>query len=44
VIGTLVFAWALRAPDRPWLFAAGAVPWIVGIALFALAMWRYVRS
>ena len=44
VIGTLTFAWALRAPDQPWLFAVGAVPWIAGIVLFALAMWRFARS
>jgi len=44
VIGTLIFAWALRATDYPWLFAVGALPWIVGIVLFALAMWRYARS
>jgi hypothetical protein len=43
VAGTLIFAWALRAPDYPWLFAVGALPWVVGIVLFARALWRYTR-
>ena len=43
VVGTLVFAWALRMPDYPWLFAVGALPWLVGIVLFARALWRYMR-
>ena len=43
LLGTLIFAWALRAPDYPWLFAAGALPWITGVAMFARAVWRYTR-
>ena len=43
VAGTLIFAWALRTPDYPWLFAAGALPWIVGVILFGRALWRYTR-
>ena len=44
VVGTLVFAWALRADDYPWLFAVGAVPWTLGVCVFARALWRYTRS
>lgn len=43
VLGTLIFAWALRAPDYPWLFAVGALPWVVGVIMFAHALWRYTR-
>ncbi len=43
VLGTLIFAWALRAPDYPWLFAVGALPWVVGLIMFAHALWRYTR-
>ena len=43
VVGTLIFAWALRAPEYPWLFAAGALPWGVGLCLFARALWKYTR-
>ena len=44
VLGTLVFAWALRAPEYPWLFAAGAVPWGMGLWMFGAALWKYTRS
>ena len=44
VMGTLVFAWALRAPEYPWLFAVGGLPWIVGIAIFSRALWSYSRN
>ena len=44
VAGTLIFAWALRAPQYPWLFAAGAVPWAAGVCVFAHALWRYTRN
>lgn len=44
VLGTVIFAWALRAPEYPWLFALGALPWLVGIGVFAYAMWNYLRS
>jgi hypothetical protein len=44
VLGTLIFAWALRAPEYPWLFAVGALPWVVGICVFARAMWDYLRA
>ena len=44
VLGTLVFAWALRAPDYPWLFAVGALPWGVGLCMFARALWKYTRA
>jgi hypothetical protein len=44
VLGTLIFAWALRAPDYPWLFAVGALPWVVGIVMFGRALVRYARS
>ncbi len=43
VLGTLIFAWALRSPDYPWLFAVGALPWLVGIVTFARALWVYLR-
>ncbi len=43
VLGTLIFAWALRAPDYPWLFAVGALPWIAGVILFGRALWRYTH-
>jgi len=44
VLGTLIFAWALRAPEYPWLFVVGAVPWGVGLVMFAAALWRYTRA
>ena len=44
VLGTLIFAWALRAPDYPWLFAVGALPWVVGLWMFGRALLRYTRS
>ena len=40
VLGTLVFAWAMRTPDYPWLFAVGALPWTAAMVLFARAFWR----
>lgn len=43
VLGTLIFAWALRAPDYPWLFAVGALPWLAGVCMFARALWRYTH-
>ena len=43
VLGTLIFAWALRAPDYPWLFAVGALPWIAGVLMFSRALWRYTH-
>ena len=43
VMGTLIFAWALRATEYPWLFAVGALPWGVGVCVFARAMWKYTR-
>ena len=43
VLGTLIFAWALRSVDYPWLFAVGAVPWITGVVMFARAVWRYTH-
>ena len=43
VAGTLIFAWALRTPDYPWLFAVGALPWVVGVITFGRALWRYTR-
>ena len=43
VLGTLIFAWALRAPDYPWLFAAGALPWLAGVLMFGRALWRYTH-
>jgi len=44
VVGTSIFAWALRAPEYPWLFAAGALPWAVGLWVFGHALWRYTRN
>jgi hypothetical protein len=44
VLGTLIFAWALRAPDYPWLFAVGALPWLVGIVTFGRALWTYLHE
>lgn len=44
VLGTLIFAWALRAPEYPWLFAVGALPWSVGLVMFARALWKYTRA
>ena len=44
VVGTLMFAWALRTPEYSWLFFVGALPWVVGIVMFARAFWRYTRS
>ena len=43
VLGTLIFAWALRTPQYPWLFAVGAVPWLAGVFMFARALWRYTH-
>lgn len=43
VLGTLIFAWALRSPDYPWLFAVGAIPWVIGVLVFARALWRYTH-
>lgn len=43
VLGTLIFAWALREPDYPWLFAVGALPWVTGVIVFARALWRYTH-
>ena len=43
VLGTLIFAWALRSPDYPWLFAVGAIPWVLGVLVFARALWRYTH-
>ena len=44
VIGTLIFAWALRTPEYPWLFAVGAAPWAVGLWLFGRAFWKYTHN
>ena len=44
IMGTLIFAWALRATAYPWLFAAGALPWAIGVLIFARAMWKYTRN
>jgi hypothetical protein len=44
VVGTLIFAWALREPKYPWLFAVGALPWGIGLCLFGRALLRYTRS
>jgi hypothetical protein len=44
VLGTLIFAWALRAPDYPWLFAVGGLPWGVGLCVFGRALFKYTRS
>lgn len=43
VLGTLIFAWAMRTPDYPWLFAVGAVPWLAGVVVFARALWQYTH-
>lgn len=43
VLGALVFAWALREPEYPWLFGLGVLPWLLGIVLFGRALWRYVQ-
>lgn len=43
-LGTLIFAWALRASDYPWLFAIGALPWLVGIILFVRALASYLKQ
>jgi hypothetical protein len=43
VLGTLIFAWALRSPDYPWLFAVGALPWVAGVIVFARALWQYTH-
>ena len=44
VMGTLIFAWALRATEYPWLFAVGALPWGVGVCVFARALVQYTRN
>jgi len=44
VLGTLIFAWALRATEYPWLFAVGALPWTVGLVMFARALWNFTRG
>ena len=44
VVGTLIFAWALRTPEYPWLFAAGALPWGIGLCMFGRALWKYTRA
>lgn len=44
VVGTLIFAWALRTPEYPWLFAVGAVPWGLGLCVFGRALWNYTRT
>ena len=44
VLGTLIFAWALRSPEYPWLFAVGGLPWVVGLLMFGRALWKYTRS
>ena len=43
VLGTLIFAWALRTPDYPWLFAVGALPWTAAMVLFVRSLWRYTH-
>lgn len=42
-LGTLIFWWALRSPEYQWLFAVGAIPWVVGTCIFARAVWRYTH-
>ena len=42
-LGTLIFAWALRSPQYPWLFEVGALPWLAGVWIFARALWRYTH-
>jgi len=44
VVGTLIFAWALRTPEYPWMFAVGAVPWVLGLCVFARAFWKYTHN
>lgn len=44
VVGTLIFAWALRTPEHPWLFAVGALPWAIALCLFGSAFWKYTRG
>ena len=44
VVGTLIFAWALRTPEYPWLFAVGALPWGIGLCMFGRALWKYTRG
>jgi hypothetical protein len=44
VAGTLIFAWALRRTEDPWLFAVGAVPWVIALWLFGAAVWKYTRN
>ena len=42
VLGTIIFAWALRKPEyASWLFAVGALPWLVGIVMFADKKGKY---
>jgi hypothetical protein len=43
-LGTIIFAWALRAPDYPWLFVVGGLPWIVGIVQFSRALLVYLKN
>jgi high-affinity Fe2+/Pb2+ permease len=43
-IGTWVFAWGMRMNGAPWLFASGAVPWIVGVVMFTRSLWRFARA
>jgi len=44
VLGTLIFAWALRTPEYPWLFGVGALPWAAGLWMFGRALWKYTRG
>ena len=44
VVGTLIFAWALRTSQYPWLFAVGALPWAIALWLFGSAFWKYTRN
>ena len=44
VAGTLIFAWALRRTEDPWLFAVGVVPWVIALWLFGAAVWKYTRN
>ena len=44
VMGTLVFAWALRMPDYPWLFAVGGLPWLAGVVVFGRALRRFTQE
>jgi hypothetical protein len=43
VLGTLIFAWALRVPGYPWLFGVGSLPWLAGVVMFGRALWRYTH-